>query len=172
MIIPVFSQFMTSTPSVVETSGVIMTGSPSHGDYVFCWDGDIQIVLSGGLCNTEKIGTDPSAWGNSNSKDIYTLYGKILSHQIPITCGEYYNKYYIIATCGGCMISTNNKEIVKTVVDLIPNSWSIMNREKNTIISNTGLSIKPQIGINLWTGIGFYFFIFTVFFSMLICLDK
>lgn len=172
MIVPILSQIMTSTSSVVETSGVIMTGPPSHGEYVFCWDGNIQIVLSGGLCNTEKIGIDPSAWGNSNSKDIYTMYGKILSHQIPITCGDYYNKYYIIATRGGCMISTNNKETIKTIVDLIPSNWAIMDIEKNTIISNTGLSTKPPLGFNLLTCMFFIFLLFTVFFGMLICLDK
>jgi hypothetical protein len=165
MIVAVLSKIIQSTPSLVETYGVVMTGSPSHGDYVFCWDGNIQIVLSGGLCNTEKIGIGKFTRESVNNNDIITMYEKILSHKIPIKCGDYFRQYYIVATKSGCMLSTSDKETSKNLHYFIPTNWDIMNKEKNTIIFNAGLLTKPHIWFNFWTGM----FFISLAFTMLIC---
>lgn len=126
-----------------EDFGKVMTGPPSHGDYVFCFDKDFQVVLSGGLCKTIKQGYGKFVWGDSNNNDIYLLYEKLLLFHNTVKCGSFYTQYYIVGFMGGCMVSTNNISIIETLKPML-SSWSVFEDNSNYIqMSSTGLS-KPS----------------------------
>lgn len=113
--------------------GKVMTGPPSHGDYVFCWDKDIQIVLSGGLCKTIKQNYGKSGWGETNNNDVSRLYDKLLAFRNTVTCGQFYDQYYLVGVIGGCMVSTNNASTIETLKPIMISSWTMFESDSNYV---------------------------------------
>lgn len=117
--------------------GKVMTGPPSHGDYVFCFDKDVQIVLSGGLCKTIKQGYGKFVWGYTNNNDISVLYDKLLLFHDAVKCGSFYKKYYIVGVIDGCMVSINNIGMTERLKQVMVSSWTIFDENNNIQTSST-----------------------------------
>lgn len=73
-----------ATDPTDDDFGRVKTGPPSHGDYVICWEDNVQAVLSGGLCKTSKIGSGKSSWGLVSSKDVKNFYISLLEMRNPV----------------------------------------------------------------------------------------
>jgi hypothetical protein len=72
--------------------GMVKTGPPSHGDYVICWEDNVQTVLSGGLCKTSKIDIGKSNWGLVISKDVKNFYISLLEMRNPDEREKFYDQ--------------------------------------------------------------------------------
>lgn len=60
----------------------LVTGPPSHGDFVFCWPGDLQIVVSGGLCSTKKVSYGRFSWGRVQNEAVFLVVERLKTLKI------------------------------------------------------------------------------------------
>lgn len=88
--------------------GKIMTGPPSHGDYVLCWKNNEQVVISGGLCNCKT------------KKESHTsLINKLINYKSLSVCDSYRDQYYFVGVIDGYMISTSNETTITELMELL-----------------------------------------------------
>lgn len=125
--------------------GKVMTGPPSHGDYVFCFPEDFQIVLSGGLCKTIKQGYGKFVWGDANNNDIFVIYDKLLFFRDTVKCGSFYTQYYIVGFIGGCMISISDIRMIEEIKPMI-SSWTIFEENSNYVQTSSTSILEPSFG--------------------------
>ena len=124
----------------------VMTGPPSHGDYIICWSGNIQVVLSGGLCSTTKKSVGKKSWGFVNNNEIKSVYDKLLEYKRPVDCGGLYDKYYMIGVSDGCMISTSNTTVIEKIKSMISDSWDIDNKlVKSSAVGKIAVKVVPYL---------------------------
>ena len=129
--------------------GMVKTGPPSHGDYVICWADNVQTVLSGGLCKTNKIGSGKSSWGLVNSKDVKNFYISLLEMRNPVECEKFYDQYYLVGVVGGCMVSTSNISAIEVLKPIMIGSWTVVDENSNQFVSSACNNASPSLWITV-----------------------
>lgn len=102
----------------------IITGQPSHGDFIICWQNNTQIVLSGSPCRSHRRGEGHSSISQLDNKDVQDLYEKLLSYKKLTKCENLYSSYYVVAITGTCMMSSSHLSIIDELEELIPKNWT------------------------------------------------
>lgn len=127
----------TTTTSSIEK--YVLTGPPKHGDMVYCWEQNTQIVLSGGVCHTHLKRARSNArtsYGDTSNIDVQNITKSIISLHPTVECGEFHQRYYPVGMAGGCMISTNKLSIVEEIRPHLTGHWNNLNFDNYPSSSN------------------------------------
>lgn len=138
-----------SSPISLRKVGKVMTGPPSHGDYVLCWEKNEQVVLSGGLCKSSKYEKGVHGWGYVGNGDVIFLYEKLIDYKPTSVCESFRNQYYLVGVIDGCMVSTSNESTITELIPLINKTWAVIQDDSQSFIPSSSKKDLPSIGIEL-----------------------